>query len=88
MAEGHRVAARSVLDGGEHGVFLDQGGPDRLRADSPTGSLPPTPNSEEPKNPARNAAFASAFAIEGRDTNLPDCVARRNLIRLQPGIPQ
>ena len=30
MAEGHRAcAARSVLDGGEHGARLDQDGPHR-----------------------------------------------------------
>jgi hypothetical protein len=49
MAEGHREAARSVIDGGEHDATIGSGGPTqarlRLRHALPS-SLPHTPDTD------------------------------------------
>jgi len=52
MAEGHRGAARSVLDGGEHGATLDQVKLGSLPPARLSGSLLPRPNRGEPENPS------------------------------------
>ena len=41
MAAGHREAARSVLDGGEHGTKLEQDGPDPPPHDNPAAQRLP-----------------------------------------------
>ena len=40
------------------------------------------------KVPREMPLFATAFATKGRDTNVLNYVARRNLIRWEPGVPQ